>query len=149
MDILSTLPAQTVTKIAEKLTYVNDKVAVYKTLSDKSKMIQTLEKSLEGAKKSNNESMIELLTKKIEAGISVPDVSAKVVTDIDIARAYIDTIVTARPVANFFGGDIMEPVFDWRYYTADWNVNMYGRQFADGMYSVSYTHLTLPTILLV
>ena len=74
---------------------------------------------------------------KIEAGISVPDVTAKVVTDIDITKAYIDTITTARPVANFFGGDIMEPVFDWLYYTADWNVNLYGNQFAQGMYSTS------------
>ena len=41
-----------------------------------------------------------------------------------MAKAYIDTIVTARPVANF-GGDIMEPVFDWLYFTADWNVNNY------------------------
>ena len=38
---------------------------------------------------------------------------SKAVTDIDIAKAYIDTIVTARPVAHFFGGDIMEPVFNW------------------------------------
>jgi len=135
LDILSTVPAQTVAKIAEKLTYVNEKVALYKTLSNKSKMIQNLERSLEGAKKSNNESMIEILTKKIEEGATLPDVAAKVVTDLDIARAYIDTIVTARPVANFFGGDIMEPIFDWLYYTADWNVNLYGNQFAQGMYS--------------
>jgi simple sugar transport system permease protein len=59
----------------------------------------------------------------------------KLVTDIDIARAYIDTIVTARPVANFFGGDIMEPVFNWLYYTVDWNVNNFGNIFAKGMYS--------------
>ena len=78
-------------------------------------MIQTLEKSLEGAKKSGNESMVEILTKKIEAGVEVPAVAAKAVTDLDIAKAYIDTIYTARPVANFFGGDIMEPVFDWLY----------------------------------
>ena len=64
LDILSTVPAQTVAKIAEKLTYVNEKVALYKTISNKSKMIQSLERSLEGAKKSNNESMIEILTKK-------------------------------------------------------------------------------------
>ena len=83
-------------------------------------MISTLEKSLAGAKKSGNDSMVEILTKKIEAGVNVPDVAAKAVTDIDIARAYLDTIVTARPVANFFGGDIMEPVFNWLYYTADW-----------------------------
>jgi len=122
-------------KIAEKLTYVNEKVALYKTISNKSKMIQSLERSLEGAKKSNNESMIEILTKKIEEGATLPDVTAKAVTVLDIARAYIDTIITARPVANFFGGDIMEPIFDWLYYTADWNVNLYGNQFAQGMYS--------------
>ena len=94
------------------------KLQFIKLYQIKSKMVNSLEKSLAGAKKSNNESMIELLTKKIEAGISVPDVVAKVVTDIDITKAYIDTITTARPVANFFGGDIMEPVFDWLYYTA-------------------------------
>ena len=74
--------------------------------------------------------MVEILTKKIEAGVQVPDVAAKAVTDIDIARAYIDTFITARPVANFFGGDILEPVFDWLYFTADWNVNMFGNKFA-------------------
>ena len=57
------------------------------------------------------------------------------VSDIDIAKAYIDTIYTARPVANFFGGDIMEPIFNWLYFTADWNVNNYGNIFAKGMYS--------------
>jgi simple sugar transport system permease protein len=79
--------------------------------------------------------MVEILTKKIEAGVDVPAVAAKAVTDIDIAKAYIDTIVTARPVANFFGGDIMEPVFNWLYYTVDWNVNNFGNIFAKGMYS--------------
>ena len=39
-------------------------------------MIESLERSLEGAKKSNNESMIEILTKKIEAGVTLPDVTA-------------------------------------------------------------------------
>ena len=29
----------------------------------------------------------------------------------------------------------MEPVFNWLYYTADWNVNNYGNIFAKGMYS--------------
>ena len=135
LEILSTVPSQSVDKIATKKENDNEKVALYKTLSTKSKMIETLEKSLANAKQSNNESMIEILTKKIEEGVNVPDVAAKAVTDTDIAQAYIDTIVTARPVANFFGGDIMEPVFDWLYYTADWNVNLYGNQFAQGMYS--------------
>ena len=51
LEILSTVPTQTITKIAEKLTYVNEKVALYKTISNKSKTIQSLERSLEGAKK--------------------------------------------------------------------------------------------------
>ena len=135
LEILSTVPANTITKITERLTYVNEKVAENKTILAAKKMIGTLEKSLEGAKKSGNESMVEILTKKIEAGVEVPAVAAKVVTDLDIAKAYIDTIITARPVANFFGGDIMEPIFSWLYYTADWNVNLYGNQFAKGMYS--------------
>ncbi len=135
LEILSTAPAHTIAKITENLTYVNQKVAENKTILAAKKMIGTLEKSLEGAKKSGNESMVEILTKKIEAGVDVPAVAAKAVTDLDIAKAYIDTIITARPVANFFGGDIMEPVFSWLYYTADWNVNLYGNQFAKGMYS--------------
>ncbi len=135
IEILSTVPASTVAKLTERLTYINEKVAAYKTEANAEKMISTLEKSLAGAKKSGNDSMVEILTKKIEAGVNVPDVAAKAVTDIDIARAYIDTIVTARPVANFFGGDIMEPVFNWLYYTVDWNVNNYGNIFAKGMYS--------------
>jgi len=135
LEILSTVPAHTVAKITENLTYINAKVAENKTILAAKKMIGTLEKSLEGAKKSGNESMVEILTKKIEAGVDVPAVAAKAVTDLDIAKAYIDTIITARPVANFFGGDIMEPIFSWLYYTADWNVNLYGNQFAKGMYS--------------
>ena len=135
LDLLSTVPAQTIAKISEKLAYVNEKVAAYKTLSNQSKMVNSLEKSLQGAIESKNESMIEMLTKKIDLGISVPDVAIKTITDIDIAKAYIDTITTARPVAHFFGGDIMEPIFDWLYYTTDWNVNNYGNQFAPGMYS--------------
>ncbi len=135
LEILKTAPAEKIEKISSKLTYINEQVAVYKTKMASNKMIQTLEKSLEGAKKSNNESMIEILTKKIEAGVEVPAVTAKAVTDIDLAKAYIDTIHSARPVANFFGGDILEPVFDWLYFTADWNVNAYGNQFAPGLYS--------------
>ena len=135
LEILSTVPANTIAKITERLTYVNEKVAENKTILAAKKMIGTLEKSLEGAKKSGNESMVEILTTKIEAGVDVPAVAAKAVTDLDIAKAYIDTIITARPVANFFGGDIMEPIFSWLYYTADWNVNLYGNQFAKGMYS--------------
>ena len=146
LEILSNVPANTVAKLTAQLTYVNEKVAESKTILASKKMIETLEKSLAGAKKSGNDSMVEILTKKIEAGVEVPAVVAKAVTDIDVAKAYIDTIFTARPVANFFGGDIMEPVFDWLYFTADWNVNNYGNIFAKGMYSCLMIWLLLALV---
>ena len=55
--------------------------------------------------------MAKMLQVKIEAGINIPEVKAKFVSDLDLARAYLDTLTTARPVANFFGGDILEPYF--------------------------------------
>ena len=90
LEILSTVPASTVAKLTERLTYINEKVAAFKTASNSEKMIATLEKSLAGAKKSGNDSMVEILTKQIEAGVNVPEVAAKAVTDIDIAKAYIE-----------------------------------------------------------
>ena len=54
--------------------------------------------------------MQKMLQARIDAGVEVPDVKAKAVTDFDIAKAYIDTLPTARPVAEFFGGDILKPL---------------------------------------
>ena len=52
LEILSTVPASTVAKLTAQLTYINEKVAAYKTAMNAEKMIATLEKSLAGAKKS-------------------------------------------------------------------------------------------------
>ena len=135
LEILKTAPEKTINKLTEQLTYINEKVAITKTLLQKQKMVDTMQKTLENAQKSGNESMVEAIQKKIDAGIQVPEVAAKAVTDLDLARAYLDSFITARPVANFFGGDIMEPFFDWLYFSADWNVNMFGNKFAPGLYS--------------
>ena len=135
IEILKTAPEKTINKLTEQLTYINEKVAITKTLLQKKKMVDTMQNTLNNAKESGNESMVEAIQKKIDAGIQVPEISAKAVTDLDLARAYIDSFITARPVANFFGGDILEPVFDWLYFTADWNVNMFGNKFAPGLYS--------------
>ena len=135
LEILKTAPEKTINKLTEQLTYINEKVAITKTLLQKEKMADTMQNTLDNAIKSGNESMVEAIQKKIDAGIQVPEVAAKAVTDLDLARAYLDSFITARPVANFFGGDIMEPFFDWLYFTADWNVNMFGNKFAPGLYS--------------
>jgi simple sugar transport system permease protein len=134
LELLKTVPEATVLKLTEKLTYINEKVAASKTLLLKSKGVKGLEKALENAIASGNEGMVATLQDKI-ANFKIDPATAKIVTDVDIAKAYIDTIHSARPVANFFGGDIMEPLFNWLYFTADWNVNNYGNQFADGLYS--------------
>ncbi len=135
LEILKGAPEKTINKLLEQLTYINEKVAITKTLLQKQKMVDTMQNTLENAKKSGNESMVDAIQKKIDAGIQVPEIAAKAVTDLDLARAYIDSLFTARPVANFFGGDILEPIFDWLYFTADWNVNMFGNKFAPGLYS--------------
>ena len=78
--------------------------------------------------------MIKTIQDKIE-NFKIDPVTPKTITDVDIARAYIDTIGSARPVADFFGGNILEPIFDWLYFPIDWNVNNFGNQFAPGLYS--------------
>jgi simple sugar transport system permease protein len=134
IELLKTVPEATILKLTEKLTYINEKVAASKTLLLKNKGVKGLEKALENATASGNEGMVAILQDKI-ANFKIEPAVAKVVTDVDLAKAYIDTIHSARPVANFFGGDIMEPLFNWLYFTVDWNVNNYGNQFADGLYS--------------
>jgi len=135
LEVLKTAPEGTVAKLTEQLSYANEKVAATKTILQESRMLQTLQRSLDNAIKSGNEAMQKMLQAKIDAGVEVPDVKAKVVTDFDVAKAYIDTLPTARPVAEFFGGDILKPLFDWLYFTVDWNVNNFGNQFAPGLYA--------------
>jgi len=135
LEVLKTAPEGTVAKLTEQLSYANEKVAATKTILQESRMLQTLQRSLDNAIKSGNEAMQKMLQAKIDAGVEVPEVKAKAVTDFDLAKAYIDTLPTARPVAEFFGGDILKPLFDWLYYTVDWNVNNFGNQFAPGLYA--------------
>ena len=134
MAIVSALPADKVASITDRLQYTYQRIADAKTEIMASKGVRPLERALENAINSGNDSMVATIQDKI-ANFKVTPVVPKSVTDIDVARAYIDSVVTARPVANFFGGDILEPVFDWLYYPIDWNTNNFGNQFAPGLYS--------------
>ena len=98
------------------------------------KGVKPLERALENAIESGNETMAETIRNKIDTFVVNP-VVPKEITDIDVARAYIDSIHSARPIANFFGGDILEPIFDFLYFPVDWNTNNFGNQFAPGLYS--------------
>ena len=123
-----------ITKITEKLEYTSQRVAEAKTDLLITKGVKPLERALENAIASDNEFMIKTIQDKIE-NFKIDPVIPKTITDVDIARAYIDTIGSARPVADFFGGNILEPIFDWLYFPIDWNVNNFGNQFAPGLYS--------------
>ena len=78
--------------------------------------------------------MVSMIQEKI-TNFKIEPAVAKTVTDVDIARVYIDSLYSTKPVANFFGGDILEPIFDWLYFPIDWNTNNFGNQFASGLYS--------------
>ena len=132
--IVSSLPADTIMAITERLEYTYNRVAEAKTDLLIAKGVKPMERALENALASGNDYMANTIQDKI-ANFKIDPVVAKTVTDVEIARAYIDSIVTARPVANFFGGDILEPVFDWLYFPIDWNTNNFGNQFAPGLYS--------------
>ena len=104
--------------------------------------MKPLERALENAIESGNEFMVTTIQDKI-ANFSIAPVVPKTVTDADVARAYIDSISSARPVADFFGGDILQPLFDWLYFPIDWNTNNFGNQFASGLYSCVMISLIL------
>lgn len=132
--ILEKLPADQIASIVERLEYTYQRVADAKTEIIAKKGVKPLEKALENAINSGNENMAATIRDKI-SNFEVSAVAPKTVTNLDVARAYIDSISTARPVANFFGGDILEPIFDWLYFPVDWNTNNFGNQFAPGLYS--------------
>ena len=98
-------------------------------------MTATLQNTYESLISQGRNEMAEKIRERIESGAGTAVINPKEVTDLDLAREYIDTLPSARPVADFFGGDILEPLFEWLYFTADWNVNMFGNQFAPGIYS--------------
>ena len=145
MAIKNSLPQDVVAKLSAQLEYTYQRVADAKTELLVKKGVQPLERALENAIASGNDFMANTIRDRIE-GFSIDPVAARTVTDLDIAKAYIDTLITARPVANFFGGDIMEPVFRWLYNPVDWNVNNFGNQFAPGLYSCVMIWLILSLI---
>jgi simple sugar transport system permease protein len=132
--IAKDLPADTVAEITERLEYTYQRVADAKTQILIEKGVKPLQDALVNAQASGNDYMVGMIQEKI-ANFQIEPAVPQTITDVEIARVYIDSIVTARPVANFFGGDILEPVFDWLYFPVDWNTNNFGNQFAPGLYS--------------
>jgi simple sugar transport system permease protein len=123
-----------VASITERLEYTYQRVAEAKTEILIKKGVKPLEQALANAQDSGNDYMVSMIQEKI-TNFKIEPAVAKTVTDVDIARVYIDSLYSTKPVANFFGGDILEPIFDWLYFPVDWNTNNFGNQFASGLYS--------------
>ena len=134
LKIAENLPENIIKSLTNQLTYTYQRVAEAKTQIMVEKGIQPLQKALENAISSGNETMVNTIKERID-NFNIEPVTPKIVSSVEIAKSYIDTIPTARPIANFFGGDILEPIFSWLYFSIDWNVNNFGNQFAPGLYS--------------
>ena len=134
VSMAQTLPSDTIATLTERLAYTYNRVAEAKTAIMEAKGVKPLEKALENAVQSGNEYMVNAIQDKIE-NFSITPVVPKNVSDVDVARAYIDTLPTVNKVADFFGGNILEALFDWLYFPIDWNTNNFGNQFAPGLYS--------------
>ena len=132
--IAQDIPADKVASITERLEYTYQRDAEAKTEILIKKGVKPLEQALANAQESGNDYMVSMIQEKI-TNFKIEPAVAKTVTDVDIARVYIDSLYSTKPVANFFGGDILEPLFDWLYFPVDWNTNNFGNQFASGLYS--------------
>ncbi|MGB1934083.1 MAG: ABC transporter permease, partial [Candidatus Puniceispirillaceae bacterium] len=84
--IVSSLPADTITAITERLEYTYNRVAEAKTDLLIAKGVKPLERALENALASGNDYMANTIQDKI-ANFKIDPVVAKTVTDADIARA--------------------------------------------------------------
>lgn len=103
--------------------------------TDLASIYETIQPDLASSLRESLEAQIILDTERA-ASIAGRDVGPiPEITDLDVARAYFDTLPTVNPVADLFGGDILEPVFTWAN-KIGWNIAPGGGQWVDGLYAV-------------
>ncbi|MEM7044647.1 MAG: ABC transporter permease [Pseudomonadota bacterium] len=103
-----------------------DLAAIFETLPTDT--VDNLRQALE------SRALLDATRRAAAAGQEAPS-QAPAVGDLQVAREFFDTIPTINPVANLFGGDIFEPVFDWLY-RIGFNINPGGSQWVEGLYAV-------------
>ena len=88
------------------------------------------------------ESLRAALTRQAEldasrlSEITGNEVTAGVIGDIDVAKAFFHTLPKKNPTADLFGGNILEWLADWMNWIG-WNVtDRTGAQWIDGLYAV-------------
>src|SRR5210317_239504 len=85
--IIKDVSSNTLDKIRENLTYINEKVAATKTIIQQEKMTASLLKTLETLKAQGKEDMATQIQEKIDSGAAINVIQPQPVTEIDIARA--------------------------------------------------------------
>ena len=139
------LPVEKVNAISQKLSMAFERVATKKTEILINKNVSNLERELVNAKEAGNNDLVNTLKERIADAYNMPPVVPKDVTNLDIVKAWIDTLPTARPIADFFGGNVLEGLFEWLYQIG-WNVNNYGNQFAPGLYNAVFLWIIIAVI---
>jgi len=103
-----------------------DLTAIYETLP--AGTIDALRQGLE------SRALLDASRRAAAAGQEAP-AQTPTIGDLQVARDHMDSLSTVNPVANMFGGDIFEPVFDWLY-RVGFNINPGGSQWVEGLYAV-------------
>ncbi|MEZ5932337.1 MAG: ABC transporter permease [Alphaproteobacteria bacterium] len=103
-----------------------DLASIFSTLSPE--RVDGLRQALE------SRALLDATRRAAAAGRDAPG-QLPAIPDLQVAREHIESISTINPVANMFGGDIFEPVFDWLY-RIGFNINPGGSQWVEGLYAV-------------
>ena len=134
-SIYNSLDPIEIEHLSEKISFNNIRLAETKTELIQKKTLESLNRDIESATESENTQLLDTLKARLAEGVQIDPVPPAAVKEIDVVKAYAESLPSVNPFADFFGGDILQGLFRW-FYEIGWNVNNYGRQFAPGLYSV-------------
>ena len=134
-SIYNSLDPVEIEHLSEKISFTNIRLAETKTELIQKKTLESLNRDIESATEGENTQLLETLKARLAEGVQIDPVPPAAVKEIDVVKAYAESLPSVNPFADFFGGDILQGLFRW-FYEIGWNVNNYGKQFAPGLYSV-------------
>ena len=134
-SIYNSLDPVEIEHLSEKISFTNIRLAETKTVLIQKKTLESLNRDIESATEGENTQLLETLKTRLAEVVQIDPVPPAAVKEIDVVKAYAESLPSVNPFADFFGGDILQGLFRW-FYEIGWNVNNYGKQFAPGLYSV-------------
>ena len=134
-SIYNSLDPVEIEHLSEKISFTNIRLAETKTELIQKKTLESLNRDIESATEGENTQLLKTLKARLAEGVQIDPVPPAAVKEIDVVKAYAESLPSVNPFADFFGGDILQGLFRW-FYEIGWNVNNYGKQFAPGLYSV-------------